>query len=102
MGRREAGDRDPERGTRYVVQAEVVTQFDARGIAPVLTADPDLEGRTDLPALLHAHPHELPDALAVQRLERVKRQDASFHEIDEDLAFGVVQAIYDCVLCDFV
>src|SRR2546430_16464362 len=89
MGRREAGDRDPERGTRYVVQAESVTQFDARGIAPVLTADPDLEVRTDLPALLHAHPHQLPDALPFNPLEWVNRQEASFHETEEEVAFRV-------------
>src|SRR3989442_9239749 len=69
---------------------------------PVLTADPDLEVRTDLPALLHAHPHELPDALAVQRLERVKRQDASFHEIEEELAFRVVPAISERGLREIV
>ncbi len=93
MGGREASDRDTEGGARHIVQAECVAQFDARWIAAMLSANPDLELLADLPAFLDTHPHELADTFAIQRLEGIEGQDSPVHEIEEELAFRVVTGI---------
>src|SRR5439155_8813425 len=76
-----------------IVQAECVAQFDARWIAAVLSANPDLELLADLSAFLDTHPHELADTFAIQRLERIEGQDSPVHEVEEELAFRVVTGI---------
>src|SRR5438552_18463465 len=72
MGRREAGDRDPEGRTRHIVEAEEAAQFEARRIPAVLAADPDLQVLAHSSTLLAAGAHELADALAVQALDRLE------------------------------
>src|SRR5438552_16135173 len=93
MGRREAGDRDPEGRTRHIVEAEEVAQFDARRIPAVLAADPDLQVLADSSTFLDAGAHELADALAVQGLERIEGEDPPFHEVQVELALRVVTAV---------
>src|SRR5438093_13609408 len=93
MGRREAGDRDPEGRTRHIVEAEEVAQFDARRIPAVLAADPDLQVLADSSTFLDAGAHELADALAVQGLERIEGEDHPLHEVQEELALRVGSAV---------
>src|SRR2546430_8131449 len=93
MGRREAGDRDPEGKTRHIVGAEGVPRSVARRLPAVLAADPDLQVLADSSTLLDAGAHELADALAVQGLERIEGEDPPFHEVQEELALRVVTAV---------
>src|SRR4029077_5504765 len=62
----QAGDRDPERAARHVVQAQLVAEVDRVGVAAVLPADPDLHLRPGLAALgdrnLHHPAHPRPVA----------------------------------------
>src|SRR5688572_2566710 len=68
-------DRHPERGAADVVEPDLVTELDRARLAAVLAADADLEVRPGLPSLGDGHLHQPADALAVERLERVDRQD---------------------------
>src|SRR5439155_6605632 len=85
----EARDRDPEGRARDVVEPDPVAELDARRIASVLAADPDLQARPRLAAQLHTDLHELSDAPLVELLERVGRQDLAPHVFGQELA-GVV------------
>src|SRR5207249_6031354 len=93
VSRREPSDRDPERRARDVVQADPVTELDACRIPAMFAADPDLEIPPDLATLLHAHPHELADAGAVDRLERIVREDALLDVVQEELRLRVIPAV---------
>src|SRR5438093_11917940 len=93
MGRREAGDRDPEGRTRHIVEAEEVAQFDARRIPAVLAADPDLQVLAVSSTLLDTGAHQLADALAVQGLGRIEGEDPPFHDATEEPALPVVTAV---------
>src|SRR2546425_1048 len=59
----------------------------------MFAADPDLEVPPDFAALLDAHPHELADPVAVDRLERVVREDALLDVVQEELRLRVVAAV---------
>ncbi len=61
----------------HVVHAHVVAELDAVRLAAVLAADADLELRPGGAALLDADLDQLADAVPVERLERVGRQDAA-------------------------
>src|SRR5208337_2186589 len=65
-----------ERRARHIVKAELCAELDRRRFAAVLSADPDLDGRTGRAALLHRQLHELPNAFAIQHRKRVLLQDA--------------------------
>src|SRR3989475_5229679 len=93
MGGREAGHGHAERGARDVVEAELGPKVDARRVPAVLAANPDLEIRADFAPALDAHPHQLAHALAVNRLERVVRQDALLDVVEQELGLRVVAAI---------
>src|SRR6266566_3827404 len=102
MGCCQAGDRNSKGRAGHIVKTERVAKFDARGIATVFAANPDLQVLADLPALLHTHPHELTDALSVEGLEWIEGQDSPVHEIEEELAFRVVTGISKRRLCEIV
>src|SRR2546422_5108235 len=93
MGRREPGDRDPERGARDVVQSDRVTELDARGVASVFAANADLEIPANLATLSDAYPHELTDPVAVDCLERVARENPLLDVIEEELWLRVIAAV---------
>src|SRR3989475_10098904 len=93
MGRREPGDRDPERGAGHVVQSYRVTELDARGVASVFAANADLEIPANLATLSDAYPHELTDPVAVDCLERVARENPLLDVIEEELWLRVIAAV---------
>ena len=52
LGRRQPGDRHPERRAGYVVEADLVAELDRDGLAAVLAADAELDAGPGLsPAL---------------------------------------------------
>src|SRR3972149_12128357 len=51
------------------------------------------QARPDPAALLDAHPHELSDALAIDRLERVEGQEPPVHVVEEELRLRIVPAV---------
>jgi hypothetical protein len=85
LGCREAGDRDAERRAGDDVHADEVAELDGRRLAAVLAADPDPPLRPR-PAELDAGVDELADALAVEELERVRRQHLLLQVIGDEAA----------------
>src|SRR5262245_40177640 len=71
--RRQPGDRYAEGRTTHVVQADLVTELDAVGVAAVLAADADLEVTACAAALLDADLHQPADTVKVDCLERIAR-----------------------------
>src|SRR5262245_61899795 len=75
---------DPEGRTADVVQPDLVTEPDARRVAAVLAADPDVERGVRLAPLVRCDPHQPADAGNVDRDERVGRNElALLVETDE-------------------
>jgi hypothetical protein len=68
-----------------------VAEGDRGGIAAVLAANAEFELRPHLAAALGGDAHQFADALAVDRHERIGRQDA-LRRIDAQKARGVVAA----------
>ena len=60
LRRRQPGDRHAERRAAHVVQADLVAEHHAGGVAAVFAADADLELACDAAALLDAHLHQAP------------------------------------------
>src|SRR3989454_5370157 len=79
LRRREPRARHAERRRRDVRQTGLVEELDRRRIAAVLAADPDLQVLARLAAPLDAHAHHGSDALAIEDLERVGRDDLLLH-----------------------
>src|SRR5260221_13263771 len=77
LRRREPRDRHAERRAGHVVEPDLVAEHNRRRIAAVLTADADLEVPAHLAAALDADPNQRPDTVAVDRHERIARQDAA-------------------------
>src|SRR5213593_1935855 len=75
VGGGEAGDGDAEGRARDVVETEPVEEEDGVGVAAVLAAHPRLEVGADAPGQFQAPGHQLADALLVDGLERVGRED---------------------------
>src|SRR5688500_16387826 len=75
LRRREARDRHPIRRRRHVGETGVVAERDRRWVAAVLAADPDLETRARPAPALDRDPHHGAEAVAVEHLERVRRDD---------------------------
>src|ERR1700681_2787533 len=73
----EPGDRHPERRARDIVEPDLVTERDRGGVAGMLAADADLELAAGGTPALDADPDELADAIAVDRHERIDRQNAA-------------------------
>src|SRR5262249_59126750 len=71
-----ARDRHPGRRARDVVEPDIVAEGDRGGIATVLAADSELEVVPRLAPALDRDAHELAHALAIERDERIDRQDA--------------------------
>src|ERR1700730_5224187 len=67
---------NPEGRSADIVHADSVAELDAIGIAPVLSANSDLEFRPRLAALLDAPAHQHSDSFCVERLERIRAEDA--------------------------
>src|SRR5262249_47660947 len=76
----------PEWTARDVVQAQLVAEADAVGVAAVLAADADLDVVPAGPAALDPNFHQLADALEVDRLERVARHNVVFDVIADEAA----------------
>ncbi len=62
LGRGDAGDRHPERRAADVVEADLVEEGDAVGVAAVLAADAEARGRSAARGPAHRRPHQLADA----------------------------------------
>src|SRR6185437_11101745 len=92
LGGGETGDGDPEGGTADVVEAGVVEGMDGLGVAAVLATDADLEVRPGLAAPGGAQADELTDAVAVDGLERVAREQAQVEVGRHHPALDVVAA----------
>ena len=92
LGGGQPRDRDAERRAGDVVQPDLVAEGDARRVAAVLAADADLQARSRGAARLGGDPHQLSDALAVEDLERVLRQDLAVDVLQQELALRVVAA----------
>ena len=75
LRRRQPGDRHSKRRARDIVEPELVAERDRGRIAAVLAADPELEVRPRLASAIDADAHELADAIAIDRHERITRQD---------------------------
>src|SRR5579883_171366 len=98
----QAGDGDAEGRAAYIVEADLVAELDALGIAAMFAADAELQGRIRSASLLGGHLHELAHAFAVERLERIDLKDLdllrcarliqSIHILQQELALGVVAA----------
>ena len=61
-----------------------------RGVAAVLTADPDRQPGVGSPTSLDGDPHQLADALLVEGRERIVGQNAVLEVAREELALGIV------------
>src|SRR5579883_1232091 len=85
---REARDRNAERRARDVVESDEVAELDRGRIAAVLAADAELEVLAHLAAALARDRDQFADAFAVDRDERIDRQDA-FRRISPEEARGV-------------
>ena len=68
----------------------LVAEANRRGIAAVLAADSDRQRGVERPAAFDRDPHQLADALLVERRERIVRQDAILEIAGEELALRVV------------
>src|SRR5215468_10548974 len=77
LGGRKARDRHPEWRARHVIERDLVAEGDRRRVAAVLAADADLEPIARLAPALDPDPHQLADAFAVDRHERVGVDDAA-------------------------
>src|SRR5690606_32446044 len=75
-----------------VVEADLVAEGDGGGVAAVLAADAELEAGLGTAPPLDREADELADALLVERLERVVREDPGLDVAGEELA-RVVAAV---------
>src|SRR5450432_4074425 len=99
----EACNRDAERRTANIIQSDHVAELDAIGITTMLAADAKLDTWIGFAALLDGHAYQLAYAIAIQRLERIERQDFDlilhagfFQPIDvfeQEFPFSIVAAI---------
>src|SRR5581483_12149496 len=67
----QARDGHAEGRAAYVVEADLVAELDALGIATVFAADAKLQGGIGSAPLLGGHLHKLAHAFAVERLEGI-------------------------------
>src|SRR5688500_2513135 len=73
--RGEARDGHAVGGRRDVRESDLVAEGDRGRIASVFAADPDLEAGTRFAAAFDRDPHHRADAVAVEDLERIRRDD---------------------------
>src|SRR5262245_5271010 len=72
----EPRDRHAEWRARHVVEPDLVAERDRRRVATMLAADAELEGVAHLATAIGRDADQLADAFAVERHERIDRQDA--------------------------
>jgi hypothetical protein len=87
LRRGEPRDRHPERRTRHVIKPNLVTEGDRGRIAAVLAANAELELAADFAAPLASDADQFADAVAIERNERVARQNA-FRRVDTQKGRG--------------
>src|ERR671937_1818131 len=85
----ETRDRDAKWRAGHVVQADLMEERHRGGVAAVFAAYPDLEIVTSFAAVPRRHLHELADALAVEHLKRVLREEAEL-DVTRQEGGGVV------------
>src|SRR6516162_2197567 len=71
LGGGQAGDGHTVRRTTDVIEPDLMAEDHAGRVAAMLAANPDLELFTGLPSPCHADPHQPPDPVLVDRLERI-------------------------------
>src|SRR3984957_6034149 len=91
LRRCKARDRHAERRAGNVVEPDLVAERDRSRVAAVLAADAELELRAYLAAALGRDPHQFADAIAIDRDERIDRQDA-LAGVDAEEARRIVAA----------
>src|SRR5690606_3943617 len=82
--------RHPERRTGHIIQSDLVEEVHRLRVATVLTAHPDLQIRTGLPALGHRQLDHPADAFPVERLERRHPEDPPLQVLGEERALHVI------------
>ena len=86
----EPRERHAERRARHVVEPELVAERDGLRLAAVLAADAELQVVLDAAAALDRDAHQVADARAVERLERVLLEHVVLQVVGEELPLGVV------------
>src|SRR5690349_19136278 len=86
LRRRKPCQRHAERRAAHVAHPRLEAELHAVRVTAVLPADPDLEPRLHGAALVDAHLDELTNAVLVDGLERVSRQDLLVQVVGEEAA----------------
>src|ERR1051326_7156252 len=89
LGGGEAGDRYAERRAGNVIEPDLVAEGDRGGIAAVLAANAELDIGPHLLPALDRDAHQFAHAVAIERDERIDRQDA-LARVDAEEARRVV------------
>src|SRR5207245_2195582 len=91
LGGGEAGNRHPERGTRHIVEPDLMAERHRGRVAAVFTANAELEVAARLAPSFGGDLHELADAVTVDRHERVDRKNPQAR-IRAEEARGIITA----------
>src|SRR5579859_2802387 len=102
LSRRQSRHRHAERRATDIIQADHVAELDAIGIATVFAADTQFQVWIGGTTILCRHAYQLAHAVAVERLERVHRQNFHFaldtrllqaiDVLEQELALSIVAA----------
>src|SRR6266403_5618377 len=84
-------DRDAVGRARDVIEANLVAERDGGGIAAMLSTDPDLDIRAGLAAAHDADLHQLANAVAIDRDERIDLQNP-LCDVGAEESGGVISA----------
>src|SRR5579883_2589518 len=97
----EAGNRHPVRRARYIVEPDFVAERHGGRVAAVFAANAELEVAARVAAPFGGGLDQLADPLAVDRYERIGRQDPQFR-IGAKEARGIVATDAECGLREIV
>src|SRR5208283_4944766 len=85
LRRRQLRHRQAEGRARYVVESQAMTELDARRVAAMLAADPNLDALFGLAAAFDPDPHQIADTLGVEFLKGILQVDAAREIVVEEL-----------------
>src|SRR4029450_9387023 len=91
LGCCQSRNRNPERATAYIVQAESVTEFDTRRLAAVFATNSKLYVGPGFASQIAGDLHQASDAFLIDRCERIRIDDVEFGISREETA-GVIPA----------
>src|SRR4029077_11134817 len=101
LRRGEPRNRHPEWRTRNVIKADLVTERHRGRIAAVFAANAELELLPHFAAALGGNADQFADAVAIERYERIARQNA-FGRVNAQKACRIVAADAECGLREIV